>query len=246
MEDMALSYGMGLFETMRVENQEIVWFSKHMERLIDAAKKLKMNLNTSVLEMLDYERIKKELEQTKVEKNETFAVKLMVTQNQVYLSTRSIDYTENDYQKGFGIKTSQVRRNETSLLTYTKSLHYGDNLMEKAAAKQCGFQEILFLNTTGKVAECASSNLFWVKNEKIYTPALSCGILPGIIRSYVVDHYLVKQVNAEYEQLLDADEVFLTNSLMEVMGVNSVDEHHYPSMKVANEIRQELQWQKMS
>ena len=241
MDDIALSYGMGLFETMRVENQEIVWFSKHIDRMMDAAKRLEINFSASVLEMFAYERVKKEIDIFAFEMGETFAIKLMATQNQAYIGTRAINYTENDYENGFGLKTSQVRRNETSLLTYTKSFHYGDNLMERAAAKQCGFQEVLFLNTTGKVAECASSNLFWVKNGELYTPDLSCGILPGIMRDYVIDHYLVKQVKAEYGQLIDADEVFLTNSLMEVMGVNRLDEHHYPSMKVANKIRQELQ-----
>jgi len=241
MDDIALSYGMGLFETMRVENQEIIWFSKHIERMMDTAKCLEINFSDSVLELFAYERVKKEIDSFALKMGETFAIKLMATQNQAYIGTRAINYTENDYKNGFGLKTSQVRRNETSLLTYTKSFHYGDNLMERAAAKQCGFQEVLFLNTTGKVAECASSNLFWVKNGELYTPDLSCGILPGIMRDYVIDHYLVKQVKAEYGQLIDADEVFLTNSLMEVMGVNKLDKHHYPSMKVANKIRQELQ-----
>ena len=245
MDDIALSYGMGLFETMRVENQEIIWFSKHIDRMMDAAKRLEINFNDSVLELFTYERVKKEIDKFGLEMGETFALKIMATQNHAYIGTRNINYTESDYKNGFKIKTSQVRRNETSLLTYTKSFHYGDNLMERAAAKQCGFQEALFLNTTGKVTECASSNLFWVKNGELYTPDISCGILPGIMRSYVIDHYLVKQVKAEYEELLDADEVFLTNSIMEVMGVNRLDEHLYPSMKVANEIRQELQWQKI-
>ena len=62
MDDIALSYGMGLFETMRVENQEIVWFSKHIDRMMDAAKRLEINFSASVLEMFAYERVKKEID----------------------------------------------------------------------------------------------------------------------------------------------------------------------------------------
>lgn len=61
------------------------------------------------------------------------------------------------------------------------------------------------------------SNIFFVKEKKLYTPTLSCGLLPGILRAYILETYDVKETILYPEDLVTFDECFLTNSLMGIM-----------------------------
>ena len=235
--DEALGYGLGVFETMRVEDGHVIWLCKHMERLKKSAKIIGIK-NLERLDGLDFE---KEIQRAKEEFGNIFVLKLLLTENQIYLGHRRMSYQSSDYEKGFSICTSQVRRNEASMWTGIKSLHYGDSILEKRKAQEKGFLEALFLNSKGELAECSMSNIFWVKEGQIYTPSLSCGLLPGVMRAFVLEKRNVQEIHAAYEQILQADEVFLTNSVMEVMGVHRLDGKEYSSMATANEIRKELQ-----
>lgn len=235
--DEALGYGLGVFETMRVEYGQVIWLHRHLERM----KKSARMIGIENLERLDGWNLEKEIQRAEKEYGKIFVLKLLLTQNQVYLSSRRIVYERLDYENGFCICTSQVRRNETSMWTGIKSLHYGDSILEKKKAQEKGFSEALFLNSKGELAECTMSNIFWVKEGQIYTPSLDCGLLPGIMRAFVLEMRNVQEVHATYEQILQADEVFLTNSVMEVMGVHRIDGKDYSSMEIANEIRKGLQ-----
>jgi branched-chain amino acid aminotransferase len=90
--------------------------------------------------------------------------------------------------------------------------------------------EAIMLNLDGFVAECTGDNLFMIKDGKIYTPPLSAGLLGGITRQWVIDDigpdcgYPVTEKNLRIEEVMDADEVFLTGSGAEVIGVNRIDE----------------------
>lgn len=70
-------------------------------------------------------------------------------------------------------------RNETSPLVYHKTLNYGDCILEKRAAAAAGINEKVFVNTKGQISEGTVSNIFFVRKNMIYTPQLSCGLLPG-------------------------------------------------------------------
>jgi len=85
------------------------------------------------------------------------------------------------------------------------------------------------LNVEGEVAECTGDNVFLVNNEKISTPPLAAGILNGITRDYVISHicpglgYSVEERSISLDELKVADEVFLTGTAAEIIGVNAID-----------------------
>ena len=88
---------------------------------------------------------------------------------------------------------------------------------------------MIFLNSKGQLAEGSLSNLFFIKDNVIYTPADDCGLLPGIMRHKVVELLEENTISCQkghysLEELLAADEVFVTNSLMEIMPVNRIDD----------------------
>ena len=99
-----------------------------------------------------------------------------------------------------------------------KTLNYLDNLLAKQEAARAGADEAVMLNSKG-FASCASvANIFVIEKETLLTPALSCGVLPGITRAKVIEcaqeaGIRVKETALSEDTLL-AHPVFFTNSLM--------------------------------
>jgi branched-subunit amino acid aminotransferase/4-amino-4-deoxychorismate lyase len=122
-----------------------------------------------------------------------------------------------------------MRRSSYSPLSRIKSLNYLDNILARLEAREHNAQEALLLNTLGWVAEGATSNVFIIKDKNLITPPVDAGILPGITRAAVLEiaESLDLQAREETfspEELLRANEAFLTNSLMEIMPLVMLNE----------------------
>jgi len=105
-----------------------------------------------------------------------------------------------------------------------KSISLLPMVLAKAQARRRGAWEGLLLNAKGRLTEGTVSNLFWVRRGILYTPALSCGILPGITRAAVIrlarlGRIVVREVAAPASALRTADEIFLTNTSLEITPV---------------------------
>ena len=89
------------------------------------------------------------------------------------------------------------------------------------------------LNGRGELACAAAANIFWISGGRLFTPALDCGVLDGIMRGRVVDRARAMgvetlEVAAGIDALADAEGVFLTNSLIGVRPVSSLDDRVLP------------------
>jgi branched-chain amino acid aminotransferase/4-amino-4-deoxychorismate lyase len=126
------------------------------------------------------------------------------------------------------LTTVSVRRNEGSPASRLKTLAYLDNVLARAEARAAGADEALILNNRGEVACAAAANLFWVWDGGLFTPALSCGVLDGIMRAAVMRAaqglgLAVAEVAVERSTLDRAEGLFLTNSLIGVREVALLD-----------------------
>ena len=164
----------------------------------------------------------------------------MVTEKNIVFSTRKIKYSKEDYENGFNLKLSSVLRNPTSNMTYIKSLSYNENLYEYNKANKEGFNEVIFLNIYDNIAEGAISNIFIIKDKKIYTPMISDGILPGVVRNWVIENFEVCEKHLNKKDLYSADEVFITNSVLGIMKVVQFEEKKY-NTNVVEKIRSEYE-----
>jgi 4-amino-4-deoxychorismate lyase len=164
-------------------------------------------------------------------------VKVIVSERNIVFSLKENPYKEEKYKHGASLTLSNVMRNETSPLTYLKTLNYGDNCLEKKRANAEGYDEVVFLNTGRLLTEGAVSNLFCVKENTIYTPAVSCGLLNGIMRQHVMNIAVVKEAAIIEEQLFSFDEMFITNSLMGIMPVKSIEGHQLKTMETGKALR---------
>lgn len=228
--DDGFSFGLGLFETILLYKGKAVFFDEHLARINQSIVDLTLNI-----EKLKKEEIYQYLESNKSEL-EYEVLKIVLTEKNRLFIKRAYTYTEEDYQKAFSLNISKVQRNESSIFTFYKTLNYADNIFEKKKSKKLGYDEPIFLNSRGLVTEGATSNIFLIIDNKIYTPKISSGLLNGIIRQYIISNYPVIEIDIDLEFLNKADEVFLTNSLFGIMPVSSLDNKKLKSQKISREI----------
>ena len=198
--DEGFLFGMGVFETIAVEQGRPLLLEQHLNRMQGSADFLK--LGSCAERGLTKEKIMTDL--------------------------------------------SKVRRNETSQLVYHKTLNYGDCILEKRAAAAAGINEKIFINTKGQISEGTVCNVFFVRKNMIYTPQLSCGLLPGILREYIMERFQVTETIIYPDELMYYEECFVTNSLMGVMPVRQLGNICFPHRAKADEVREVYEKEKMS
>ncbi len=237
--DRGLLYGDGLFETMRAYGGAIFRLGPHIERLLRGAEALKFPFS------LDARALAEACEQVVVANELAEAyVRLTVTRgvgglpSELHASPAPTvlavarefhGYPAELCESGMSASIARVRRNASSPLSRLKSLNYLDNLLMRATAGEAGAQEALTLDFEGRVVEGSASNIFLVKDDRVSTPPVSAGVLPGITRDCVLEQCSELGIEAaettfSAQELARADEAFLTNSLMEVMPLTEVEE----------------------
>ncbi|MFD2671511.1 aminodeoxychorismate lyase [Marinicrinis sediminis] len=141
------------------------------------------------------------------------------------------------YRAGKGlVQLKQPRRLPETAVRH-KSFHYMSSLLAKKELNQYTWAkhphgvEGLFLTADGHLAEGMVSNLFFVRDGQVYTPSLHTGILPGVTRSYVIQ--LLKEIDVsvkeglyDWSDLTEADEIFMTNSIQELIPITALWDQH--------------------
>lgn len=226
-------FGLGCFETMAVEEGTPMLLEAHFARLERA------------MDFLEISRPMEEIREMVQKTLETIGpgrrvLKLTVSRKNLLVTVRENHYTRQDYFQGMTAQISPVRRNETSPFTYHKTLNYGDCILEKRRAAKAGIGEPIFCNTQGEIAEGAVSNVFFIRDGKLYTPPISCGMLPGIARQWVMNHYPVQEQVIFPEEAGSFQEMFLTNSLMGVMPVTALGDVQFPEKTVSLSLAKEF------
>jgi branched-subunit amino acid aminotransferase/4-amino-4-deoxychorismate lyase len=220
--------GLGLFETMRSYNKKIVYFDTHLERIKNSCRVIDLKFPYTLSGLKDI--INKTVEINAIRDayvRLTLGKSASGTDVSVIVKQYK-PYAVQKYKTGFKAKISTLVQNENSLLSKIKTtnrLMYEISFLE---AKQAGFDEALILNNAGFITETSRSNIFLVKNQEIFTPYLECGCLDGITRKAIFD--LAKKCNIKasegnftLQDLYYAQEVFLTNSLIGVIPLVSVE-----------------------
>jgi len=146
------------------------------------------------------------------------------------------------YKKGLNVAICSVRRNEGSVLSKVKSLNYLNNIVARIDAQKKGFNDAVLLNNRGNVCCGAVSNIFLINKNTVFTPLLREGVLAGIIRELIIkiapkNGFRVKETTITPKQLMNADEVFFTNTLMEILPVSRVNNKRIGDGKVGKKTK---------
>jgi len=242
--DAGFLYGDGLFETLRAyRTGGIFAFDLHLDRFFSSMYLLKYNpyFDRDFLK----ERTEGLLKKNGLGRSDAY-IKIIVTRaryrnrfefdfwcrpNLIIIAKKFTPYPVKFYNTGIKIVNSSIKRNPVGNELYRhKLLNYFENIYAKNEAYAAGGQEAFFSARDRSVLECASSNIFTVRDNRVFTPTLTQNILPGVTRKLVIDICKDRKINfserrLHYYNLVEADEIFITSSLMEIMPVKEVDGH---------------------
>jgi branched-subunit amino acid aminotransferase/4-amino-4-deoxychorismate lyase len=221
--------GEGLFETVRVRNSRPVLFEAHHARLIASLRGLDDHPATSSRGELHTRCMRVIAANDLVNGSLKIIVFKELTGWTELILVRLPFYGPADYERGFQLKTfpGDLRVDPLNSL---KSLNYLRNARARRVAVAAGFNDALFIDPTQQVLETASANIFIVKDCVISTPPVGSGILPGVMRAAIIGRLglrAVQEREVSQDELIEADEVFVTNALLGVMPVSRVDSTFY-------------------
>ena len=234
--DSSYLYGIGLFETMRAVGGKVFRLTDHLRRLNGSAEVLSIfnsysdeQIGEAIDQLLEANkvteaRLRLELSNGPIGTDGTAQTNLLIT------SPPFTPYPAEYYAKGVRVTLTDFRQSSKDPYAGHKTTCYGPRLMALRNAHEKLAAEALWFTTENALAEGCISNVFLVKDGQLYTPPVNTPILPGIARKTVIE--IAEQENIEcleqplgVNDLLGADEVFLTNVIMEVLPVVAVEAH---------------------
>jgi 4-amino-4-deoxychorismate lyase len=238
--DHGFLYGLGLFETFRTYNKEPFLLPAHIGRLTDGCRELGIGYEPNLVriqKLISELLYANHLEDAYIRYSISAGVEALGLPSGDYQHPTEIIYIkplpprdEKTYLQGKSLQLLKLPRNTPEGLYRFKSFHYMNNILAKRELQQYDWAvgaEGLMLTEEGYVAEGIVSNVFFIKNATCYTPSLDTGILPGITRAYVLQLAQKQQIPIRdglyrWEDLAEADEVFLVNSIQEIVPVTTL------------------------
>jgi branched-chain amino acid aminotransferase len=239
--DHGLLYGDGCFEGIRVYNHRILKLRSHLERMYRSAELIRLEPPYTIDEIEAATR-----ETVKANNLKDAYIRMLFTRGYgdlgldprkcprpsvIIIADKIQLYPPELYDTGIAVITAERPRLPIKCLDpRVKSLNYLNNILAKCEAIDAGVLEAIMLNIDGNVAECTGDNIFVIKDGNITTPPLTAGLLGGITRQWVINEigpscgYTVVERDMKIEEVKAADEVFLTGTGAEVIGVNKIDD----------------------
>ncbi len=218
-------FGDGAFETCKIYNGHIHNFDAHISRLVKALEFLKINAEISDLKNNSLKLIAK----NKI-KNGILRISISRGSGSLgYLptyKTKALTLIETIKNRKLPSKISiGISKNKNHNYLFFKSHNALNYVLNKIAAQERGFFDLIMLNEKNFISETSSANIFWVKNNKIYTPEKTCNIVDGTIRHRLLEisQFKIFEVAAKINELKNADEIFLTNSTSLAILVDEFD-----------------------
>ncbi|MHC4124923.1 MAG: aminotransferase class IV [Planctomycetota bacterium] len=236
--DSGFSYGAGLFETMRCCCGVVFALEDHLERLFASAKTLAINAAYDKKFITDaiYETLRaNSLTDARLRLTLTSGSISQADQDQpaatlLITATQMTGYPPEYYDKGVLVVLCPYRQNIFEPICGHKTTNYFSRMLALNLAHRKRAAEALWFTVDDRLAEGCISNVFIVKDSALYTPHAKTPVLPGVARKTVFKIATQKSIKVEEKDLyiadcLDADEVFLTNVIMQIMPVSCIEKH---------------------
>lgn len=254
-DNRAFRYGDGLFETMKVVMGQIQLKDLHFERLFLGMEKLQIRVKG----LISAKTLEEQIQQTIRKNHLSGPIRVRLTMYrgegglyeingsgagyiiQVWpLSSSNMAFNDEGLRLGIYEKAKKSIDSFSNI----KSNNYLVYVMGAIYAKENNYNDCLVQNSESRVCDATIANVFWVKENKIFTPPLSEGCVAGVMRAHLVDKlpasgYELEEVPASVDELLNADELFLTNAINGVRWVKSFGEKVYTN-EMASRIFQSI------
>ena len=228
--DNSLLYAEGLFETLLVVDDRIVFLDEHLDRLENRAEMIGLDLpmSTGLLRTWMNKIVKahpghiRKLRLT-ITAGESARWTGRQGKSRVILSVARHCLPE----RPFRLLVASFHVDQDSVFRRVKTISYALNAASFRQAMQQKYDDALLINERNQIAEVTSANFFWIEKGRIFTPPLSSGCLEGVTRRVLVREaskigVTVKEKNCPLDRLRTADEVFISSSLKLVVGVSEI------------------------
>lgn len=227
-------YGDGIFETMKIYKAAILLEQFHYDRLLLGLKLLQIENTTdvSVLSQLILDLCKKN------NCIDNARVRLAVfrnNENKAEFIIEAFPLSIEAYQwneKGLRIDLYPYARKNPDAFSNLKTANFLPYVLAELFAKEKQIDDAIVLNAFNHLSDSSKANIFLIKNKEIFTPALHQGCVSGVMRRFLLDElkkkgYKIHQQEISKQQLVDADEVFLTNSIYDMRWVDQFRNKNY-------------------
>jgi 4-amino-4-deoxychorismate lyase len=243
--DHGFLYGIGVFETFRTYGGKPFLLDEHLVRLNESLTELNIDLQ---LNRSDIEKMLSMLFDANGWENAYIRLNVSAGDGEIGLQTTSyrtpniIIFQKPLQEAGsFADKRGEwltLRRNSPEGRFRLKSHHYLNNVFGKREIGNDPKIEGIFLTENGYVAEGVVSNIFWTQQNTLYTPARETGILDGVTRRFVMKIAMEAGMEIEEglyrpEHVQSADEVFVTNSIQEIVPLSAIGNKSFPGAEGA-------------
>lgn len=231
-QDRGFSYGHGLFETVTVHQGSAVHWSEHMERLQAGAARLAIPCDQQLLDQLTADLTKLlnsvdhpndkmilKLTLTRGSGGRGYAVTENMTVTRVLTLSPFPEYPDRPSENGIKIHLCETRLGHNPALAGIKHLNRLEQVLARSEWQDSDIREGIVCDHTGNIIEGTMSNVFWVKNGKLYTPDLTqCGVA-GVVRQRILqlataEGIIYQEVCANITELKQCDELFFSNSVI--------------------------------
>ena len=235
--DSGFLYGAGLFETMRSHNGVVFALTDHLDRLFYSIGSLSLSnqydrkyITDAIYKVLRANKLtdaRLRLTLTNgptVESDEQRKPTLLIT------ATNFRSYPPEYYKNGVMVVLCPFRQNPSDPTCGHKTTSYFSRMLALNLAHQKRAAEALWFTVDNRLAEGCISNVFLVKDSMLYTPPIGTPVLAGVARKTVCqiavkDSIKLIEKNLFISDVLNADEIFLTNVIMQIMPISKVEKH---------------------
>jgi branched-chain amino acid aminotransferase len=247
--DHGLLYGDGCFEGIRVYDGRVFKLASHLKRMYESAERIRLKPAYTP------DQVTQAIHDTITACGMPNAyIRLIFTRGAGTLGLHPfrcqksgtiviVDkiqiYPQELYDRGMKVVVARRPRIPIACLDPAiKSLNYLNNILAKIEAIDADVLEAIMLNTEGFVSECTGDNIFMVRGGQVFTPPTEAGILHGVTREFVMSELApalkipASPKMMRLEDLFTADEVFLTGTAAEIIGVNQIDDRMIGDGKV--------------
>lgn len=239
----AFLYGDGVFESIRIRNGRPINLDNHIKRLIEGAKAIKMRPASFLSTEFFESRIVELCEKSGIREGGKCRISLDRLAGGTYMPETNetqyfidVHYLENnEFQlntKGLEVDIYMDIKKSKSFLSTFKVKNGLVYVLAALKAQERGLDDLFITNDRGGILESSNSNLFVVSNGVLYTPGLDEGCLAGTMRMQVINLALkngikVYECNILPQNLLAADEIFLTNAIKGLTWVSGYRTKRY-------------------
>jgi branched-chain amino acid aminotransferase len=243
--DHGFLYGEGVYETLRTFNGEPFLFDRHMQRLRNSAGMLRLSVPLADEDLKRRCRDTMDAAGLGGGPDSEAYIRILLTRgigelsydpgacpvpSVVVIVKPQVDPPPEAYDKGITLALVDVVRNHPgSVNPLIKSNNLLNNALAMQEAARRGAFEGIMRNFRGELAECTTSNLFLVSGGVALTPPLTSGLLPGITRAFLFEvgaevGIVVREAVLRDDDLLKADEVFITSTTRGVVPATRIDD----------------------